>query len=382
LADLKLTKNLLSNSGPLLKKIFIFSLSNKRLMKWTLGLLLLLSINCGLLRSQDTIKVEADIPEQNAEKNYNSGLLEIGKNNFQGAIGLFSKCIIQKPDFESAFCNRAVAYTRLKQYSEALKDINKAISINAKNPEAFFNKNLIFFGMHLADSQEVALDHCLYLKPGHPEALYYKGVLSFGNGDFEKAIAYYSGAINAKPDFAYAYNDRASVKKAIKDYAGAIADYEKALAIDRSLVFVYNNLGTAYRLNKNRGKAIEAYSIAIEKDPSYLIALNNRGAAFFESDDYKMAEADFESLLKRDPQSSFAYNNLATIALKQKEYKKAKEMFSKSIQLDPANGPAYYNRGIASQMLHDEEGSCADWKKAVELGVDGAKTLINTSCPN
>ena len=124
------------------------------------------------------------------------------------------------------------------------------------------------------------------------------------------------------------------------------------------------------------------YSKAISLDPTYFTAINNRGATYIENNALKLAQADFESVLKKDPFNSFAYNNLASIAIKEKDFKKAKELTSKAIQLNAKNGPAYYNRGIALQMLHEEDACCADWKKAVELGVENAQTFINVSCQN
>jgi len=110
--------------------------------------------------------------------------------------------------------------------------------------------------------------------------------------------------------------------------------------------------------------------------------LHNRGATYFEDNDFRSARIDFESVIKFDPDNSFAFNNLASIALKEKDYKKAMELSTKSILLNPKNGPAYYNRGIASQMLRDENGCCLDWKKALKLGVEGAQNLINIFCSN
>jgi Tfp pilus assembly protein PilF len=117
-------------------------------------------------------------------------------------------------------------------------------------------------------------------------------------------------------------------------------------------------------------------------DGNYLTALSNRGAAYFENNNLQSAQKDFEEVLKKEPANSFAYNNLASIAIKEKDYKKAKSMAARAIELDPKNGPAYYNRGIASQMLREEDNSCNDWKKALELGVEGARLVINTSCTN
>jgi len=63
-----------------------------------------------------------------------------------------------------------------------------------------------------------------------------------------------------------------------------------------------------------------------------------------------------------------------------KDYVKTKELCTKAIQLNPSYGPAYYNRGLALQMLREEENCCRDWKKAAELGVDAAKSLVTTFC--
>jgi tetratricopeptide (TPR) repeat protein len=94
----------------------------------------------------------------------------------------------------------------------------------------------------------------------------------------------------------------------------------------------------------------------------------------------KAAQIDFEAVLSKDSKNSSAYNNLASIAIKNKDYKKAKDLSTKAIDIDSKNGAAYYNRGIARQMLREEEACCADWKKALELGVTGAKTFINSTC--
>ena len=62
-----------------------------------------------------------------------------------------------------------------------------------------------------------------------------------------------------------------------------------------------------------------------------------------------------------------------------KDYKGSVEDCTKAIELEPTNGYAYLNRGIAKEMLRDEEGSCKDWIKAEELGVETAKNY-NGSC--
>jgi tetratricopeptide (TPR) repeat protein len=330
--------------------------------------------------AQDTVKVNTNLtPEEIAQKHYNDGIIALNKGEGQVAVDLFTKSLEVKPDFEKALYNRGVAETMVRNYPAALADINKVLSINSNNIDARFAKAMVFFGQGKKDSTNRWLDNTLGIGK-HAEAYYYKGIMSYQISDFDEAIKDYSGAIEIKPDYAYAYNDRASAKRAKNDLTGAIADYEKALSLNPSFVFIYNNLGSAYRLNKQYDKAIEYYTKAMNAKPEYLLALNNRGAAKLEAGRLEEAKKDFEEVLIKDPKNASAFNNLASLAIKQKDYKKAKDMSTKAIELNPSSGPAYFNRGIARQMLHEEDGSCADWKKASDLGVSAAKSFMNTDC--
>lgn len=332
--------------------------------------------------SQDTVKVATTLtPDQQAEADYNEGLERMKRSDFLTAVDYFTKSIVNRPDFEKAFYNRAVALTKLKRFNEAYADINKVIVKTPTNPEAYFTKSLIFFAdNNKKDSQMVALNKCLAINPDHAEANYYKGLSLYESGEYAKAIENYNKAIAVKPEYTYAYNDRASAKRAMNDFAGAIADYEKAITLDDIHNFIFNNLGSAYRQNKNYTKAIEAYNKALTLDPKYLIAQLNRGAAKLEAGNFKDAQADFEDVLKKDPNNSSAFNGMASVYIKTKEYQKAKDLATKAIIANAKNGPAYYNRGIARQMLREEDGCCDDWKKAFDLGVGAAKSFINADC--
>ena len=96
--------------------------------------------------SQDTVKVASVLtPDQQAESDYNEGLERMKKQDFLTAVDYFTKSIVNRPDFEKAFNNRAVALTKLKRYNEAYADINKVIVKTPQNPEAYFTKSLICF---------------------------------------------------------------------------------------------------------------------------------------------------------------------------------------------------------------------------------------------
>ena len=51
-----------------------------------------------------------------------------------------------------------------------------------------------------------------------------------------------------------------------------------------------------------------------------------------------------------------------------------------AISLDENYAKAYLNRGISKQMKRDEDGACADWQKAFDLGIELAKKYLMNDC--
>ena len=332
------------------------------------------------LHGQDTVKVKSALsPEQEAETAYNLALEMMSKKDFTTAISYFSKAIGLQPGFDKAFTNRGFAKYESKNYTDALEDFNASLVLKP-SADACFGKAESFYHLNKKDSSRTYLDKTLLLDNNYAKGYYLRGQLKFESVEYKEAIADYSKAILAKPDYAYAYNDRGSAKKLVGDEAGAIADYEKALELDQTLFFTYNNLGSVKRNKGDNKGAIESYNKAIGIKPDYYLALNNRGAAKLNLDDIAGSIVDFEAALKIKPDYILAMNNMASVFIKKKEYKTAVEWCNKAVLLDEKAGAAYLNRGIAKQMLKDEEGACADWKKAAELGFAMGKNYSSGLC--
>ncbi len=104
-----------------------------------------------------------------------------------------------------AFSNRSSAHSDLKQYAQALADLDKAIELDPMNASAYNNRGL--------------------LNSSH------------GKG-WQAALADYDKAVELDPDFAVAYYNRGHVYAELKMNEQAKADYDKALSLtsDTSLV--------------------------------------------------------------------------------------------------------------------------------------------------
>jgi len=51
-----------------------------------------------------------------------------------------------------------------------------------------------------------------------------------------------------------------------------------------------------------------------------------------------------------------------------------------AIESDPKDMEAYHNRGLVKHRLNDLPGACADWKRALELGFEQARELLEAHC--
>ncbi|WP_312389054.1 tetratricopeptide repeat protein [Chryseobacterium sp.] len=93
-----------------------------------------------------------------------TGLATLKKNNgdLEGALKDYNQLISEKP--ESLLYNgRADVYLKMKKSKEALADINKAISIDAKFPQSYVTKALILFDTAKPKEACVNLDKAVSL---------------------------------------------------------------------------------------------------------------------------------------------------------------------------------------------------------------------------
>lgn len=110
------------------------------------------------------------------------------------------------------------------------------------------------------------------------------------------------------------------------------------------------------------------------------MAINNRGSAKLNKNEIAGAMNDFEAALEIKKDYVLAMNNMASACIKKKDFTKAAEWCNKALVIDEDATACYINRGIAKQMLKDEDGACADWKQAAKLGMALGKSYSAGLC--
>ncbi|MBF0558526.1 MAG: tetratricopeptide repeat protein [Nitrospirae bacterium] len=154
-------------------------------------------------------------------------------------LTLMSDIIRSDPNNIVAYTHPGISKAKLKDYTEAIMEYNKAIEVDPNNAIAYSNRGIV------------------------------KAKLK----DYTGAILDYNKAIEVDPNNAIAYSNRGFVKARLNNYTGAIVDYNKAIEVNPSYATAYFGRGIAREKSGNKygacadmRKSFELGNFQIEED--------------------------------------------------------------------------------------------------------------------
>ena len=357
--------------------------------------------------------------------------------DYIGAIEEYNKLI--ESGFKHGYLNRGLAKEKLKDYKEAIDDYNLALDwMNSDAPKKrisgfhykYYNRDKAeVYRLRancknkLQDFQGAEKDYLAIFNLWNDSEFYensgygyrQRGLAKLKSEDYQGAILDFNECAKFKNEI-FVYLDRGLAKKMLKDYEGALADYLKFKEVFPELNYLYyeqmgdlkfelkdfkaaleyyeKNINAAYTNEEaylRRGKAKDAlnnyegaildYTKFIERFPFRMECYLLRGIAKNNIADFQGAILDFNKAIKLEPKNSNAYFRRALTKKKidNNGYFALSDL-SISIALNPNENSTYYERGLVKLELKDNEGACADFFKAKELGNDKAVEMINENC--
>lgn len=141
------------------------------------------------------------------KKYTDDGIELVYKGEFEKAIKNFTKSIELKNDWEIPYFYRAVSYQALEEFDNAMIDYTKALSINDKMTDAYYNKAKITLSRK-----------------------------DIPNPDINKAIEDLNKALELDEKFVDALFAMAAAYKKLEDYHKSLEYLEKLLEIEPQAV--------------------------------------------------------------------------------------------------------------------------------------------------
>jgi tetratricopeptide (TPR) repeat protein len=280
-------------------------------------------------------------------------------------------------------------------FKRALEEYSKAIGIDLRRPELYYNRGLARIQLHDRADAILDWDKTIALDPRFEQAYFNRGLANFESGDVKAAIRDYDAAIRLDSSDGDAFLNRGLAKFNTSDKKGAIADFSSAIARNLNDAGAYNYRGIAKRFLGDEAGARADRAKAAKIDPKY----GKVTASKVQSEKARGEREDGESktLIGRDKKDGKGKSTTQTVTAKPDRsaafyFDRGKKRgiagdadgaladLSKTIEIDPQHSWAFHNRGYLHLAKGDKAGSCADFKRAVALGVVAAEKALRKNC--
>lgn len=255
----------------------------------------------------------------------------------------YTKIVTLDPRDEVAYHNRGIIYTDKENYEAAIGDFTKSIALNQTDDQTYSARAYAF------------------------------GQRKNGDHDIQAALADYSRAIQLNPQNAETYNRRGNFYSAsLGENDAAIKDFTKAIQLKPDYAEAYFNRGFAYAGVDNR-QALSDYNQAIRYDSNNDFYYGIRASLFEEADDYKMAINDYTKQISLNAQNAQGLVDRGKVYIAKGDYDSAISDFTKAIAADPVYaGQGYSLRGKSYSLKGDYVNALRDFNKSIELSPEGS----------
>jgi tetratricopeptide (TPR) repeat protein len=264
---------------------------------------------------------------------------------------------------------RGVDYIFSGNYSKAISEFNKVLSINSKYGQAYFSRGVAFIFQGQYSKAIADFNQFLQFEPKSIRALYNRGLAYALQGQYDQALADFNKTLALNPQDAQAHYLRGFVYYKQGHAAQARSDYQKALSLNPDWV----------KEAASGGKSeLDNYALILQgkapKPPGSKVAAQKAEAAHKQQAltlarkaKYDQALAEINQALTQDPRDAETYNRRGGIYTLQGHYAKAVADFSKALELNPRYAKAYYNRALAYYYQGKYDQAINDLTKAIKL---------------
>lgn len=139
------------------------------------------------------------------KKYLDDGILELRSGDLNIALDNITKSIELKNDWEISYFYRAVVHQALKNYDDAILDYTKAVQLNDKMTDAYYNRAQIILSRKDIINPDIFkaisdLEKAIELDPKFVDALFALAAAYKKLADYHKALEYIEKLLQIEPD--------------------------------------------------------------------------------------------------------------------------------------------------------------------------------------
>ncbi|MEM3444749.1 MAG: tetratricopeptide repeat protein, partial [Thermoplasmata archaeon] len=333
---------------------------------------------------------------------YNLGMVLAQKGEYAPAIEQFSQVLEREEMFE-AYSAKASCEYAMQRFEEALNTVNRAISLNSKNVNAWLLRGAILAELEKTEDAFNTFKECMKINPENPEIYLAAGKLALKHQRLREAEEFLKNCVEHAPDYWVAWELLAEIEFQLERFDAAIYASERALSFSESQEhrwYLEYILGSSYFEKREFTEAKRLFESCIAENSSFpeayvklgftLIELGKREEGLellekamemapenlkvqylvakgkFELGEVEEASHILEKLIALNPDSD-VFLLMGRILVLRGELEEAIKVFERAIDKNPANFEAWYYKGRALMESKELDKATAALELATQI---------------
>jgi tetratricopeptide (TPR) repeat protein len=303
----------------------------------------------------------------NFEAYFLRGVAKYNLSDYRGAADDFTATIERHPLYTRAYHYRGIAHDRLQNFYNAQADFNRALEIDPFNPELHVASGATKMRLNDYEGAIKDYDMALLINPRLSNAYLNRGIAKRFLDQFEEALADMNEAVYNDHFEVDAWLRRGMLLAEMEQYEKALNDFEQALILDDKNPLVYYQRAIAHLKTGDTIAALADYERVNMIDTRNALTYYNRAILYADMGDHEAARVLLDEVIRINPQNIYGHFNRGIVHYQMEQWQDAIHDFSAAIALVPDFVGAWINRSLARKALLDENGSDADYQKAMQI---------------
>ena len=295
------------------------------------------------------------------------GLIELDRKHYEAAAAATEKAREIDPGEPAFASNLADIYRAQRRFDKAGELVEAALSIQADDPMAHYERGLIAADQKHYSDAVAAFEEAHGLDPNEPA---YPNSLADTHRllrKYDEAADWVAKTLSIQADYASGHNQRGLIARDRKQYGEAVAAFLKAHELDTAEPAFANNVANICRLQRQYDQAAKWVENAFSIQSDYVWAHNQRGLIARDRQRYDEAVSAFRKAHELDPaEPAFAYN-VADGCRLQRQYGDATVWVDKALSIQADYAAAHNQRGFIARDRQQYDEAIDAFVKATDL---------------
>lgn len=306
--------------------------------------------------------------ESKVQKFLIKGNNEINNKNFDQGIAYYKEAVRIDPCFTEGLNNLGTAYFKQQHFEQAANRYQEAINCDPDFLPAYYNRANTFYELKEYFNALKDLDHIETIQPDTAITSFIRGLVQTKLRNFDLAKTAFKKAFDLDSTNVEYLVNLANVKFYLKDYENAKSDLYKAIELNQFEANIYNTLSMIATDENNLEEAMKQVNKAISLSPEEPYFVNNRGYIFLIQNELEKAEADINNSLSADPENGWAYRNKGIYYLMKQDFENAERLLKQANDMDSFIDKLHFYLGMAYLKTGKQALACEQFDLSEEAG--------------